>query len=402
MALAVASTATLPGLARLLEKADPQAASLINPFNTDARVRAISRELTTATSPAELVRLEEEVTRGLIADRLDARLYSMLGEVKRLQGDEAAARQHVAQSRRLSKTEIRALERSIDWALKDGRIADAVADIDTLLRRWPSRFEQVSKAFPALLSDPTGFTAIATALRDGAPWRRSLFRALGADRQGLPAGERLLSELRQSPDASEPVEISAIISGYIREQDFQSAHRLFLFSLTDDERKYDGYVYNPTFAPVSLKRPFDWAAHERAGVEVILPSESTSGQAEHGARVRFLNAPLRDSGLQQSLLLPPGAYRISTTVSGRSLKLPKGLFWSVSCRGRTNRDLARLELPEGSFEHRRIVADFVVPAQGGCEIQLLHLVTGMIAESFRFRYQGVLSIHEVRIEKVAA
>ena len=190
----------------------------------------------------------------------------------------------------------------------------------------------MSNAFPALLADPDGFAAIAAAVGQGVPWRRSLFLALGARREGLPAGERLLSELRQSPVAPTPAEVSAIIQGYVREQDFQSAYRLFLFSLSEEERKYSGYIYNPGFAPVALELPFDWQVLARPGVEVTLPSQS-SDRSQQGARVRFLNAPLRDAGLLQSLLLPPGAYRISTTVSGSSLKLPKGLFFSVSCRG---------------------------------------------------------------------
>jgi hypothetical protein len=118
-------------------------------------------------------------------------------------------------------------------------------------------------------------------------------------------------------------------------------------------------------------------------------------------RLRFLNAPLKEIGLAQMLLLPPGTYQLSTNISGRSLKLPKGLFWTVTCSDGGSLELAHLELPEGSFEQRKLSAEVNVPASG-CGLQVLKLGTALIAESWRFRYQGELILHEVRIEKVAA
>jgi hypothetical protein len=389
----------LPGLARFLEERRPDAAVLLNPLNTDARVRAMTLKLPRAGSPDDFARLEAEATRAIASNRLDARLFSILGEIKVQQGDEDA-RRYVAQALRLSKTETYALERSIVWALEDGRTADAVSEINTLLRRWPERFGQVSNAFPAILSDQHGFAAVTNALYQSPPWRGALFQALSRTSHGTLLAEQLLTELETAPLPPTSGEIAAIISGYIRQQDYQTAHRLFLFSLSEEERKHAGYVYNGSFAPIALGRPFDWTASARAGVEIALPAASAT-QLNAGAKLRFLNAPLKEIGLQQTILLPPGNYRISTTVTGRALELPKGLFWTVSCATPGKRsELARLDLPEGSFERRTLTADLVVPRD--CKLQALRLATGLIAESWRFRYRGALSIHEIRIEKTAA
>jgi hypothetical protein len=395
VALAIASIATSLGLGRFLEIRDPEAAALVSPFNTDVQVRVISAAVPAATQSDQLAHLEAQTRQALALNRVDARLFSILGEVKRLQGDDRAARAHIAQSRRLSKTEIYSLERSIVWALEEGRTEDAVSDIDILLRRWPARFEEVARVFPALLSTEAGFSAAVRAINEGAPWRRALFGLLGRTREGLATGERLILDLSKSSSPATPAEISAIIGGHLREKEYQSAYSLFLFTLADDEKKHNGYVYNASFEPVALGRPFDWQVTKQSGVELDLPSRSTSSLAGQGALLRFLNAPLKDIGLQQTLLLPPGEYHLSTIVTGRALKLPKGLFWTLECAG--GAEIGRLDLPEGTFEDRRLVTELTVPASG-CELQVLKLRTGLIAESWRFRYQGGLSVHDVRIE----
>lgn len=389
----------MQGLGRFLEQQDPQAAVRISPFNVDARVRSIADGLPLATSADRLAELEAETVEALQSARIEARLFSILGEIKRLQGDSAAAERHVAQSRRLSKTEIYALERSIVLSLEDGQIDATVSDIDTLLRRWPERFEPVSKAFPGILGTEAGYAAVLKALEGGPPWRPRLFRALGSMPEGLASGERLLVDLLDAANPSSPAEIASVISGYIRQKDYQSAYRLFLFTMSEEEKEHNGYVFNSTFAPVSLGRPFDWQWSDRSGVDVVMPTASASSAS--GARLRFLNAPLKEIGLAQQLLLPPGSYQLSANISGRSLKLPKGLFFSVTCADGSRQELARLDLPEGSFEGRRLVAELNVPASG-CGLQLLKLDTALIAESWRFRYQGELMLHEVRIEKVTA
>src|SRR5690606_30562246 len=244
MALAAVSMAIFPGLARFLEETRPDAAVFLNPLNTDARVETLTAKLARTDSAEDLARLEAEAVTALASNRLDARLFSLLGEINRLQGDEAGARAHIRQALSLSKTEIHALERSIVWALEDGRTSDAVSRINTLLRRWPQRFQQIGGALPAILSDPAGFAAIADTLRENAPWRSGIFSVLADSSQGLPLAERLLFELRTSPFPPTAREIGAVISGHVRQQDYQSAYRLFLFTLSEEERAHNGYVYN--------------------------------------------------------------------------------------------------------------------------------------------------------------
>lgn len=356
----------------------------------------IAASVPQATQSEQFAHLEAQTRKALSRNRVDARLFSILGEVKRLQGDDRAARAHITQSRRLSKTEIYALERSIVWALEESRIDDAVSDIDILLRRWPDRLEQIADVFPAILSSQAGFGAVVEAIHEGAPWRGALFGLLGRTPGGLATAERLIFDLGRSSSPPTAGEIAAVIGGYIREKEYQAAHRLFLFTLAEDEKRHSGYVYNASFAPVALARPFDWQVVNGSGVEIDLPGRSASSLTRQGALLRFLNAPLKDIGLQQSLLLPPGPYRLSTTVTGSALKLPKGLFWTVACADGT--EIGRLDLPEGTFDDRRLSAELTVPSQG-CELQLLKLRTGLVAESWRFRYQGALSVHDVRIEK---
>jgi hypothetical protein len=60
----------------------------------------------------------------------------------------------------------------------------------------------------------------------------------------------------------------------------------------------------------------------------------------------------------------------------------------------------KLGIPEGSFNNQALSAAFVVGP--GCEMQALKLQTALIAESWRYRYAGVIMMHGIRIERLAS
>ncbi|MFC3322086.1 hypothetical protein [Mesorhizobium cantuariense] len=281
-----------------------------------------------------------------------------------------------------------------------GDLSKAVGEIDTLLRRWPERFPVIAAGMPAILSDPNGYQAVLAATKAGAPWRANLFSALGQDPRGLRAANQLLLDLAGSGSPPTSKELSAVINGYIRQKEYEAAYRLFLFSLSDQERTLGGYIFNGGFEPVRSGKPFDWQLHDRSGLEITFAGSGDVGESDSGATIRFLNTPVKNAALQQYVELPPGSYRISLIASARNLKLPKQLFWSIRCADPAA-EIARFNIPEGTFNRQDLSLDFAI-GPSACPMQLLRLETAAIAESWRFRYVGTLVMHKLSIERVSS
>ncbi|MER8386446.1 hypothetical protein NKH14_13115 [Mesorhizobium sp. M1380] len=362
-------------------------------MNVDALIAEITSDLNDPNNPPDLDLLLSRAGSGLRFDLADARLYSLIGEIKYRQGDTKKAYELFDQARKLSKTEILALQRSIGHSIETGELSKAVSEIDILLRRWPDRFPAVAEGLPRILSNPGGYQAVLAAIRAEAPWRANLFANLGKTSEGLDSANRLLLDMSGSSTPGNASELSTVIGGYIRLRKYEAAYRLFLFSQSDEERKLGGYIFNSTFEPVSGGKPFDWQLGHQSGVEVSFttPQDPAGG----GAIVRFLNTPVKNAALQQYVALPPGAYRISLIASARGLKLPKGLFWSIRCADPAG-EIARFNIPEGTYSRQTLTQDFSA-GPAGCPLQLLTLQTSAIAESWRFRYVGTLVMHKLSI-----
>ncbi|MER9214734.1 hypothetical protein NKI54_22130 [Mesorhizobium sp. M0663] len=386
------------GLSRFLETETPAVSLVLDPLNTDALTAEISSDLNDTNNATDLDALLAKAKRALTFDLADARLYSLIGEIKYRQGEKDEAYQLFDQARKLSKTEIHALQRSIGRNIEAGDLPKAVGEIDILLRRWPDQFPAIAEGMPPILSNPDGYQAVLMAIRAQAPWRASLIYALIKTPEQINFANRLLLDLTGSSAPPNSSELTAAISGYIRQKQYEPAYRLFLFTLSEQERKLGGYIFNSTFEPVPSGKPFDWQVPGQSGLEVTFAASRDAVEGEGGATVRFLNTPVKNTALQQYVQLPPGSYKISLVASARNLKLPKELFWSIKCLGPAG-EIARFNIPEGTYNRQKLSQDFsVVPT--GCPMQLLTLQTAAIAESWRFRYVGTLIMHKLSVERL--
>ncbi|MER9618587.1 hypothetical protein [Mesorhizobium sp. M0207] len=386
------------GLSRFLETETPTVALALDPFNVDALTAEISGDLNDTNNAIDLDALLAKAKRALTFDLADARLYSLIGEIKYRQGEKDEAYQLFDQARKLSKTEIHALQRSIGRNIEAGDLPKAVGEIDILLRRWPDQFPAVADGLPTILSNSEGYQAVLAAIRAEAPWRATLIYALSKTPRGIDFANRLLLDSAGSSAPPNSSELSAVISGYFRQKQYGPAYRLFLFTLSEQERKLGGYVFNSTFEPVSRGKPFDWQIPGQSGLEVTFVTSQDAVEGEGGATVRFLNTPVKNTALQQLVSLPSGSYKISLIASARNLKLPKGLFWSIRCVDPAG-EIARFNIPEGTYNRQTLSQEFSV-GPAACPIQLLTLQTAAIAESWRFRYVGTLVMHKLSVERL--
>lgn len=387
-------------LSRFLEPETPAVSLALDPLNVNALIGAITGDLNDTSNTPDFDALLAKAEGALRFDVADARLYSLIGEIKYRQGKKEEAYDFFDQARKLSKTEIHALQRSIGHSIETGDLSKAVGEIDILLRRWPDRFPAIAEGLPTILSNPDGYQAVLAAIKADAPWRTNLFATLRRTPEGLDSATQLLLDLKESDAPPKSNELSAVIGGYILQKEYESAYRLFLFSLTDEQRKLGGYIFNSTFEPVYSGKHFDWQLRDQSGLEVTFATSKGAIEGEGGATVRFLNTPVKGTALQQYIELPPGSYKISLIASARNLKLPKELFWSIKCVGQAS-ETARFKIPEGTYNRQALSLGFSI-GPAGCPMQLLKLETAAIAESWRFRYVGTLVMHKLSIERLSS
>ena len=267
-----------------------------------------SRKPSTGSDPPpDLDVLERSISDALLLDAVDARLYSLLAEIHYRRGDTEAAFRGFARALALSKTEVHALQRTIVRSMEQHDLADAVSNVDILLRRWPGKLEAIASIFPALLADERGYSEILDMLASDTPWRGGLFRVLSADPATLALAGRLLQDLNQSEHPPHVNELAMATGALIRDKRYNAAYRLFLMTLSKDEKLLGGYIHNGGFAGRATGRPFDWQLREQPGHTISFTPEVSGGGSRPGLLIRFNGTPVKNIAIQQYLQLPPGA-----------------------------------------------------------------------------------------------
>ncbi|MCH4543986.1 tetratricopeptide repeat protein [Ochrobactrum sp. A-1] len=383
---------SLNGLSRSIETLAPGHAFQYDPLNSDARAALLIAALNESYERSSLEDLLGVTYAGLLFSPLDARFHSLLGELRLRSGDNEEAHRLFLQAHRLSHTEVHALQYLIEHAIETGDYAEAVEYIDVLLRRWPDRADAVFPLLPQLLTHKTAYATIAAAMATDAPWRARLLNGLARQEEGLGFAYQLLLELADTTHPAKQGEISTVIRGFMSAKRYDEAYRLFRFTIPQEERALAGFIYNSAFLPSSLSSlPFSWQYRNSRAAEIRLPAVGTLS----GASVNFLSAPAKDIVLHQTLVLAPGRYRLVAEVDASSLRAPRALYWRVRCQDQRE-ELLRLDIPEGSYQGRRLEADFDVTK---CALQRIELATDVIAESWQNRYSGQVRFHFVTIER---
>ena len=392
IALLAFVTVALTGLGSFFRDVDPARALSYNPFDGEARAQFVGNAV---ADSAELERSVTVALNGIRFAPIDARMHSLLAEVQRQQGArrEAKARYEAALS--LSKTESLALQRTLQTALEQGDFSSAMEKLDILFRRWPSAFDSFSPAVPYILRDPSGFKVALEMLQQDPPWRSLFLGVLNRSPETLDMAYRMLLELNE--DGSRTDESARTQQALLRNRDYVRAFRLFLLSQSDEDRQNYGYIFNGKFALEPSDRPFDWYVTNTPGVSLERAGRDVDGERDYRLVIHFLGKPVRRIGLSQVVLLPPGDYRLNIEADATDLKAPKGLYFNLSCID-PRAEVARLDIPSGSYRAETLQAEFTVP-DGECKVLQLDMRTDLSVESFRYGYSGTLSIDSVSISR---
>ncbi len=340
---------------------------------------------------ASLNRLARQLSTAIGREPVDARLRSLLGEIDLRRNDKSAAKNLFLSAHGISQTEKLALTKLMLASLEQGQNAEAVQYLDLYLRRWGGS-KDISSLMVSLSQDASGYAQLLQAIAVDPPWRSALIRSLATDGEGLALANRLLLDLGASANPPRDGEIRTVVSGLLRNEDFATARNLFLFMLPDESWPLVGLIFNSRFKPTQSSLPFDWVSRNTA--EAYLQASDTPPQ--DGMTVRFLDKPARSISLRQTLLLEPGYYRLKLETSAASLRIPRGLYWRLRCL-KPSKEIARLDVAEGTYRNQTENVEFSIPE--GCAAQSVELRSGLIIDSWLYRYSGRATFHQISIER---
>lgn len=375
----------------------PGLAAAFNPLNTDARVDDLFIKLAepelSADRLAKLKRMAETI---VSLSPADSRGYSLLGEVHRRAGEQAKADELYLRALEAAPTEINALVNRLRSSLRDGAVDEAVERLDVILRRYPEAFESVKPLISALAADASGAPLLGRKLAGKPPWRAGVV----SHAMGRTAGRRLIWRLLVDERAGgmgvNVHEVAQLIDALIREGAFSEAYRVFLLTLSAEERRALGFVFDDRFRRPADRRRFNWSIRPNADADISMPLR-TGARDSGGLAVRFRGTPARLGNIGQTLALPPGRYTISAISTAEALDAPKTLFWEVRCHAGGNL-LVTLPMESGSYASRAMDRKFTVPA-GRCGLQDMTLRTGISTSTWRALYRGTLIVHELRVTR---
>lgn len=339
-----------------------------------------------------------------------ARSWSLLAEIDAAAGAEADARRLTEAVLMLKPTDMLSMLRHLAWSIRDGDTMDAMVAFDIFLRRHTGQATLATGILKPMLAGERGYGLFVQALSLDPPWSVSAMRALREVGGEMELLYRIERDLLAGGHRSRSLEET--IGTLQRSERPDLAYRLFLASHDEAEGTLSGYVHDAAFVREPGGGAYTWELLRSAGVDLqwIEGAAATGNEALDGLRidtderagddggtlrVHFTDHPVRSIGLGQAVSLPKGRYVFRTRVSARDLVAPKGVAWELRCKGVANETFA-VALEGGTYERREFQQPFTLVRP--CPSGRLQLVPEERTSSFRFRYTGILDVHEAAIE----
>lgn len=370
----IATLAVAAGLAGAVlvaaERARPEATGLgraIGLVPLDVRLVDIADTIAVAhrrPTPADLAFAQHAAT----AAPLDAVPYYIAA---------AAPARASAQQRALVTQALRRdprLRPALAWRVADLAKTNDVAAMTRALIRLAILTPGSSTLWPALArasADPAARAVIKQQMAQGADWRGRYLSELSQS----PVDRTVVFDMLQAggkPSPAAPVaapdkteDRRAFIAVLVQRKEYERAYLAWVQWLPAQSQAAVGYVFDGTFSGVPALPPFAWQLVDGTG-------GATSIDPGSGLSLDYAGT---DSMVvaQQTVMLPPGRYRLATQANFTAVSNDTGqppLVWSISCLPDAT-PLGELAVPLVGAMQRAAGAPFEVAP--GCAAQTLVL-----------------------------
>ncbi len=352
---------------------------------------------------ALLVQAERQLAKGDIAAaqanarRLLAR-EPLQGEAFRVLAEVADRQGHRAEAFKLYRIAAHRAPRDLPtraWLtqryLEQGDYAQALVQIDRILRMSPKRARSIHPVLVQLAQDEKFANALARTLRADPPWRPGMMAALRDAKIGNPVAAGRVMQAMQDQGGLSAEEYARWLDSLIAQGRWGEAYARWAGDVTKPGGRLP-LVYNGDFSQPVSEAGFDWRLRRVPGV--LLQFEQVAGAEGQAAYLRFLDRRVPAAGLEQPLMLSPGRYKFSLRMRAQALRSELGLQWVMACVG-PGGVVARTEPIDGNFGWREFAVDFVIPPSG-CPGQWLRLINPVPAGAAQ-RVVGELWLDDVMV-----
>jgi hypothetical protein len=265
-----------------------------------------------------------------------------------------------------------------------GNADGAVGEIAVLTRLGTSAGEQLLDALIPLSKDPATRPAVIAALRRDAELRRSFIAHVTS--QGGDAS-LLFKSLVSTPNAnSASDDQAAVVNMLAGSGDFQRAYLAWINFLPEQALSGIAFVYDGDFAGLPGPPPFNWKLYADGSGNAEMMRKSSLPQGTALEANYFSEQPATMA--EQTIVLEPGSYIFSYSVTASRDGDLGSLGWSLRCVDKQGRELLRSALLPA--RPTRVDVRFAVPATG-CSAQKLSLVgaSGDVPATIRAEYSGL-------------
>lgn len=292
---------------------------------------------------------------------VEARAAEQKGDLRR-----AIVLMEEARRRRLSYPAVR-MQLMIFYT-KAQRYAEALSEIDFLLRRDADLRPALLPELTKLIADPRGRAALATILAREPSWREEFFAAAGARKVDTAHARDLYDKVRAlKPKGDLRLERQLVLQSQAASGDYAGARQTWLAALSERERSASRYMYDGAFRSGPAPRPFGWAFHD--------DDAGRAEPAKDGGRAYLDVAYFGGRGAllaEQVLALPPGRHTLRLVARSPNGIQSGKVYWRLTCLP-GGAQIGALDLSQANANDRRFAAAFTVPASG-CSGQGLTLV----------------------------
>ena len=352
-------------------ESDPLTALRWRHTSSAALVALAEEELSGEDASGELEAIKRFAVAALRANPLDERAIRALGFAADLRGDVTAAQEIMKTAGKRTRRDAPVQIWLFNQSLASGRLDDALAHADALLRTRPDLKANVDTVLLSFVDDADGRDALTRVLASNPPWRQWFLGELSRQRVDAPATVfDVYAALKNSAFPPTNAELQVFLNHLITAEQYELAYLTWLDFLPLPAGQQLSYAYNGNFDQPLSGLPFDWSVSKIRGatteVVTIPPDE------DRVLRIEFANTRVPYSHTSKLLLLPPGQYTLGGRAKADRLVNDRGMVWRLSCAG-ANKQLLGETIPlSGTSGWAPFEVRFQVP-QTGCRAQWLRL-----------------------------
>lgn len=237
-----------------------------------------------------------------------------------------------------------------------------------LLRLSPSDIRFVAPILWRMAENKDAAPNLIAALQLAPPWRATLFQNAKGNISDARAPLQVYLQLKADGNAPPNTELTSYIALLLENKLYDVAYNTWLQTLSPDQLKVTGFLYDGGFDFNPGPSPFEWT-YARSGVQIGRQlKEDQSGMA---MRIDFSGGRTSSQLLTQTTMLMPGAYTLVGSYRGE-VRARRGLIWTMSCVG-SSEEIGRSEaIMPNKQDWMNFETRLTVPPQN-CRAQTLSL-----------------------------